>query len=191
MNFSDKTMITRRLSAVVALLIAPSFAAAQDTFDWTGFYMGAQLGGGTFGVEASDLTDTITNDAPKIQDLSPAYGIVAGYNWAPLGENFIIGVEVDGTFGLEANKLLGFNDEGTDGLEFLNTWENVVSLRARAGIVSGRSLMFVAAGPAFATTNFTFKDLDPSSDDCDTLVCAKAQNSKLCTTQCLRPKRAF
>lgn len=149
---------------------------AQDTFDWTGGYIGAQLGGGTFGVQASDLTDVITNDAPNVQDLSPAYGIQAGYNWAPFDNNLIVGLELDAAFGFEANNLVAFNANSTDGLDFQNAWDSVISIRARAGVANGNTLMYVAAGPAFATTNFTFKDLDPSSTDCATLVCAEAQN---------------
>lgn len=174
--YNDHKAILSGALLGLAAALAPVGAAAQS-YDWSGFYAGAHLGGATFGTEASDLTDTFTNDAPQVQQFVPSYGIVANYNWLPFGDNLMVGVELDGTFGLEAERFVEFNAAGTDGLDFQYSWDSLVSLRARAGVVNDKVLTYVAAGPAFAEANFVAKDLDPSSSDCSVLVCAEASES--------------
>ncbi len=166
------------MGAVTAVALGLSAGLAQaQSFDWSGFYAGAHLDGAVFSAEASDLTDSFTNDAPGVSELVPTYGITAGYNWLPQGGNFVLGVELDATFGNESERLVRFNAAGTDGLDFQNSWDSVISLRVRAGITNDRILTFVSAGPAFADANFVAKDLDPASGSCSVLVCAEADES--------------
>ncbi len=147
------------------------------SYDWEGFFLGATLGGSVFGVEASELNDTFTNDAPPVTDPVAAYGIRAAYNWSPYDDNFLIGAELDATFGLMNEKLVPFNDAETDGLNVENTWNNVISLRARAAVASGRVLTYVAGGPAIADVDYVAEDLDASTDGCAENVCAEVSDT--------------
>lgn len=161
---------------MAASILIPATAKAQ-AYDWEGFYGGASLGAAMYSVEASDLTDTFTNDSPDVDTLVPAYGISGHYNWLPYDDNLVLGAELDVTFGLQNEQLVAFNAAETDGLEFINSWDTVISLRARAGMTSGKLHSFIAAGPAFANANFTFKDLDPGNTECDVLTCAEVSET--------------
>lgn len=162
---------------VAAAIIMLPFAANAQSYDWEGFYAGATLGGAIYGVEASDLTDTFTNDSPAVETLVASFGLSGQYNWRPYDDNFVLGAEVDATFGLLNEELVAFNQAGTNGLEFINSWDSVISLRARAGMTSGRVMTFVAGGPAFANASYTLKNLDPGSTDCSDLVCAEVSET--------------
>ena len=146
---------------------------ALPAYNWEGFYAGATLGGGIFAAEPSELNDTFTNDAPNVSDPSAAYGLRAGYNWAPFDDNLIIGAEIDATFGLMSEELVKTNASGTDGLNFENSWESVISIRARAGVASGKVLTYVAGGPAFANINYVAEDLDTVTTGCEQNVCGE------------------
>jgi outer membrane immunogenic protein len=166
------------VAAIAALAVfSPAAVQAQDAFDWEGWFGGATLGGAMYGVEASDLTDTFTNDASKVETLVASYGISVNYNWSPYDDNLIIGGELDATFGLKNEEVVAFNAPGTDGLEFINSWDSVISLRGRAGMTSGKMHAFVAGGPAFANANYTFKDLDPGFTECTTLTCVEVSET--------------
>lgn len=161
------------LTAIALCALLPAAVQAQSAYDWEGFYAGATLGGAIYGVEASDLTDVITNDAPKLQTLVPGYGISGHYNWLPYDDNLVLGGELDITFGLQNEDFLETNLIGDEGFEFINTWDTVISLRARAGMTSGKLHSFVAGGPAFANATFVLKDVQPGSTECDDLTCAE------------------
>ena len=157
-----------------AMALVPALANAQS-YDWEGFYAGASLGAAMFSVEGSDNTDTFTNDLPETDVLVAAYGLSGHYNWLPFDDNLVLGAELDITFGLESNETLSFNEDGSSGLEFTNSWDTVVALRVRAGMTNGKLHTFVAGGPAFASANFSVKLLDPASPGagCDELTCAE------------------
>lgn len=164
------------IAVLAAIAMLPLTASAQS-YDWEGFYAGATLGGAVYGVEASDLTDTFTNDTPGVETLVASYGISGQYNWLPYDDNFMLGAEVDATFGLLNEELVAFNAASTNGLEFINSWDSVISLRARAGMTSGKVMTFVAGGPAFANASYTMKNLDPGFTDCANLVCAEVSET--------------
>jgi len=165
-------------SCVAATMtLVPALANAQS-YDWEGFYAGATLGAAMFSVEPSDQTDTFTNDFPELELLVASYGISGHYNWLPFDDNLVLGGELDITFGHESNETLSFNEDGTDGLEFINTWDTVVALRARVGMTNGKLHSFIAGGPAFASANYTVKNLDPSeTGGCEVLQCAEVSET--------------
>lgn len=164
-------------TAVIAAVTLLPIAAHAQAYDWEGFYAGASLGGAVYGVEASDLTDTFTNDSPGIETFVASYGVSGHYNWRPYDDNLVLGAEIDATFGLLNEELVAFNAAGTNGLEFISSWDSVISVRARAGATSGKMHTFVAGGPAFANAQYTLKNLDPGETDCSGLVCAEVSET--------------
>ncbi len=172
MSYLNKSIKGSCLAAVMSLV--PALANAQS-YDWEGFYAGATLGAAMFSVEASDQTDTFTNDLPELELMVASYGLSANYNWSPYDDNLILGAELDVAFGHESNDTVSFNQDGSDGIEFTNSWDSVISLRARAGVTNGKIHSYVAGGPAFANASFSVKDLDPNeTGDCgEVLTCAE------------------
>ncbi|SFS22521.1 outer membrane immunogenic protein [Yoonia litorea] len=173
----------KRILAALGLMAAATTAQAQDTFtyDWVGPYGGGYLGGSFFETEASDLTDTFTNDAPPISELIATYGINGGYNWQPYDDNLLLGLELDVQGGNETSQLIRFNSAGTDGQLYENKITSLTSLRGRAGVVNGKTLIYFTGGVAFGEVDFLMIDLDEAIDsrNCsvDGIICAQAQDS--------------
>ena len=164
--------------AGAALIGATGMAQAQDGFDFSGFYAGIHLDASTFAAESSDLTDTFTNDAPSLSELVYGGGVTLGYNYQ-LGNNVIIGAELDYTSAMEVNRFVAFNSSGSQGLDFQNSWESVIALKLRAGITQDRSLFYVTGGPAQAKGVFSVRDVQVSNSDCGDSVCAEADENLL------------
>jgi len=103
---------------------------AAPAFSWTGFYAGA-LGGYGWGDAKTDNGDF---------DANGFYGgLFAGYN-AQLGNNVVLGVEVDGTYG---------NQEGSGGAPNTtveNDWNGTV--RGRVGYAFDRLMIYGTGGLA-------------------------------------------
>lgn len=153
---------------------------AVESYDWEGFFVGATLGGAIFNVEASDLTDTFTNDSPSISMLRPSYGLRLQYNWIPFDNNLVIGPEGDLVFGLLNERVVEFNTAGTDGIAYTYSWDSAMSLRARAAMTNGRILSYVAGGPAWVNAVYTVEDLDPlTPGGCDVNICAEFEETLL------------
>ncbi|MEO1640528.1 MAG: outer membrane beta-barrel protein [Pseudomonadota bacterium] len=151
-------------AAIAALSVLPTVAASQS-YDWEGFYAGATLGGALYSAEASELTDQITNDSPSIETFVPSYGISAHYNWVPFDDNLVLGAELDITFGLLNEDFISTNAAGDTGFNYENSWDSVISLRARAGVTNGNLHSFIAGGPAFANAKFTTSIVDPGQEN--------------------------
>lgn len=169
--------------ATLGLLAAATTSQAQDStaFNWEGAYVGAFAGASSFQVEASDLTDTFTNDAPPIGEIVLNYGINGGYNWMPFDDNLLLGLEVDVQGGNETNQLIRFNEEGTDGQVYDNSISSLATLRGRAGIVNDNILTYLTGGIAFAEAEYLIIDLDEAINtrDCSVagIICADAKDS--------------
>lgn len=163
------------LAIISALMFAAPAAQAADmalkalppalpVWDWTGFYIGANLGGhwGTDGL--STTTDPLgwtPADATKIDAASPITlhpqgaigGLQAGYNWRV--NNFLLGLEADADWaGGSASRLLpggGFGSANfmTDSVKetFLST------IRGRAGVIVDRALFYATGGLAIGRVN--------------------------------------
>jgi opacity protein-like surface antigen len=112
---------------------------------------------------------------PELELMVASYGVSAHYNWAPFDDNLILGGELDITLGHESNETISFNEDGSDGIEFTNSWDTVISLRARAGMTNGKLHSYIAGGPAFANATFSVTDLDPAeTEGCgEVLTCAE------------------
>lgn len=120
-----------------AALPTPAPAPVSLGGDWTGFYVGGQLG---FGQLASDAFGDNDPDGAL-------YGVHAGYNY-DFGR-FVLGAELDYDFA-------DISDSDTD-----IDLDSVARLKLKAGYDVGRFLPYVTAGVAQATTGGT---LDADDD---------------------------
>jgi outer membrane immunogenic protein len=143
----------------------PAYKAARPVvrvYDWTGFYVGGNVGGHW----GSDKITTITDpagafgaDAATIDALSPATlnptgfvgGLQAGYNLE--GSGGVFGIEVDANWlGGSATRTLPIPLVGTALTNTVQaTFLSTLRMRWGTTILSDRSLLFVTAGFAFET----------------------------------------
>ena len=147
----------------VLAMAAPAFAAdlgvrapiqkapayVQQVFSWTGFYVGAQLGG-QWG------SDHDRNATPAgVLVIDPAFtssGVVGGahigYNWQ--ASSIVFGLEGD----LEGSSMSGGYRTalGTAGTDFTNRWQ--ASIRGRLGLAADRALFYVTGGGAWADLRY-------------------------------------
>lgn len=128
--------------------------AGIANYDFSGGYAGGMIGGALFAGQGSDLTNVLTNDAPPVNVLAATYGLYGGYNWALKDSNAIVGVELEYSFGLEGSEQVTTNATQTETLDFKNSWDSLAVIRFRAGMVTGKSMVYVAGGPAFATASY-------------------------------------
>ena len=136
----------------------PSYDATPGFYDfrWTGFFIGAHLGGAHTGVEA---TETSFNQPDPLirthaQDrASVVGGVQAG--WQKQWEKFVVGVEV----GYSA---LSFDSTATlpvlEGVTRSAEVRDLLTLTGRLGYADGRWLAYAKAGWASAQVDITLKD---------------------------------
>ena len=172
---------TIRGAVAILCSLGANSSVAQETYvyDWAGGYAGGFIGGSFFGVEASDLTDTFTNDAPPVNEVVGVGGINFGYNWIPWNDNLLLGIEVDVQGGNETNQLVRFNAAGTDGQLYQNRINSLATIRGRAGIVDGNLLAYLTGGVSFANVEYRATELDPAiiNPTCSSpgIICAEAR----------------
>ena len=165
-------------SAVAVLALCGSGASAQDAEAWKGGYAGIYVSGALFSVEASDFTDTITNDAPPISELVAAGGLKLGYNFAPRQGNLVLGVELDVNGSHTTSKLIASNPSRTDGFKFDNDVV-LTSLLGRVGVANGDLLTYAVGGPVQASGSYVMRDLNGGSESCTTIICAQTTEDML------------
>ncbi|MDT2021744.1 porin family protein [Methylocella sp. CPCC 101449] len=118
--------LPRRAAPPAPVYVAPIFT-------WTGFYVGAQVGGGWGRTEFGGLTYNANGVVG---------GLHAGYN-LQFG-SIVAGVEGD----IEATSLKGSTTIGINTFKTTVPWQG--SLRARLGVGFDRALIYVTGGVAFA-----------------------------------------
>ena len=156
-----------RLAFLIAALIpsASVFAADLDvpppigdlrpgTYDWSGPYVGvfgaAVAVDGTFdgtctvGGLACAVTPTYTDI--EHSGIGYAYGILGGWNYQM--DSFVMGIEGDWAFG----GTVATNDEPTIDTDF--SFNNIATLRARAGMAFDNTLLYVTGGLAVVEEEF-------------------------------------
>lgn len=122
--------------------------AAYAPITWAGFYLGGHIGVTlTDDVEARYKDYTVFGETI---DNALTGGVHVGYNWQT-PSNWVYGVEAD--LDLINDKL-----EGYDVTDFL------ASIRGRAGIASGNSLIYATAGLAYLSYNKDFVGGDGADD---------------------------
>jgi outer membrane immunogenic protein len=136
--------------ALVAAAGASAPVAAQETFNWTGFYLGAHFGAGEAdfsGIfKAGGSSDEVV-DFDRLELSGVLGGGHAGYNWQR--DSWVFGVEGDVSFmdWSDVAQAAESSDEGTGELDLL------ASIRGRIGITvdeQRKGLLYLTAGVAFA-----------------------------------------
>ena len=138
------------ISALMATTAATS-AQAEDrpwSGPYVGFYTGANAGSNEFG----DYWCWSACGAPVINVIKPAIGATVGINFQP-DENLVVGVEADIGSGFKDEKT--YPTFATPIYRWATNikWQSTV--RARAGLTSGKTLAYVTGGYAFANADFS------------------------------------
>ena len=152
-------------SVAVAALIAssPALAAPPIPYNWTGFYVGANLGGVRVHNTSQEIGPNYWFDNPP----APVYGanatgviggIQAGYNWQ--FQNFVFGVEGD----LDLTSA----DATTSHVPAFNTamaqtanLKGLATFRGRAGYAFDNALIYATGG--FATGRVHDRVIEPGA----------------------------
>jgi len=152
--------------AAAALLASTAMASAADLaarpytkapvaapiYDWTGFYIGGQLGASSAQTRFQDRDDFFDN-----QGLNPERkigftgGVYGGYNWQ-LSPSFLFGLDAQWSWYDQKNTGYPYFEDNTYMRADLRDAGNV---KARFGLVFNDTMVYVAAGPAWANARFS------------------------------------
>jgi len=111
-----------------------------NSINWTGWYVGAQLGG-SFG--RARWTDPISSTSNSLQPSGVLGGGQLGVNW--MRDSLLLGAEADLTFtGLESS---------TNAASFSSRWLSL--LTGRVGYAFNQFLLYAKGGAAFASARAT------------------------------------
>lgn len=146
------------LGSTIGFLVPGAAAAAESTYDWSGFYAGLGLTGVRSTAEADFTRLSGTDNIPGSVQL-PALGdggtIRFGENWQ--AGRFVYGVEADGTQLTLNGYAHGSNYTVGDSLSTL------LSLRARFGMTFDRLMVYGTTGLVLGQASFR-ADIDDSSN---------------------------
>jgi outer membrane immunogenic protein len=166
--------------AAVAVISAPAVAADMRmpmkaapppvvaVFNWTGFYIGGFVGGAVADGDAESTPPAnglVTYNGPLGNsyslDSSFIGGGTIGYNWQPVGSQFVLGIEGEvGYLRLrrsvaDANNTLLTGPNGFDSTH-IGDWYGVIA--GRAGIAFDRVLLYAKGGVAFVDKSYNWTD---------------------------------
>ena len=117
----------------------PAYVA--PIYNWTGFYIGAQVGGAFQGSSGFTTNDPLVSGSRNDSSFLGGGVVGANYQFAP---NWVVGLE--GEFnGLSSNRHT-FND-GTDAIRIKNDW--LASVTGRLGYTWGPGMIYAKGGVAF------------------------------------------
>lgn len=124
---------------------APVYVAPTPAFSWTGFYVGADIGG-AFGSTSlhSDWTGWNSHSLDTSGVLGGGY---AGYNYQ-INQNFVIGVEGDFQ-GTSASQSYTFTTPGAAILTAKGSLDWLASINGRLGVSYDRALFYAIGGAAW------------------------------------------
>jgi len=137
-------MFRRFAAAAVLGLLFLAPAQAAPTYNWSGFYIGVNAGGGMANGAFTDDCYFCATDA--FDDGFAVAGGQLGFNWQNGAAVFGLVGDFDWT-SLDRSGLLGADDQDILHESFKLSW--LATIRARAGLTIDRALLFVSAGPAF------------------------------------------
>lgn len=115
-------------------VVAPVAVFTPVTPDWTGFYVGGQIGYGDLDADNGTTSSSVSG---------ATYGLLAGYNY-DFRNNFVLGAEVS----------YDWSDISGSGIEV----DNLTTLKAKAGYTVGSSLLYATAGWSWADASFAGND---------------------------------
>ena len=145
--FAAAIAVMTSVSANAADLAYKSAPIVQTAYNWTGFYIGVNGGGGIAGSDHLD-PDCFTCANTKFQAAFGTVGLGAGYNYQ-FGHS-VIGVEGDYNWAsVNKTKLFALDDGNQAGTTQFRMGE-FATLRARGGLALDRTFIYATAGVAFA-----------------------------------------
>jgi len=174
------------LVAIAALITTPALAAdmavkapplaSAPAFSWTGFYIGADIGGAWGHQSAASDPISGVNQAPMSGTLNGSGaigGVYAGYNFA-LAPSWLVGLEGDFSWSsvnasANAPNLLpsGF-PVGEGGITWTRDLDWVASVRGRLGYNPVQNaLVYVTGGGAWGRTSYSVVDAYTVCPNCN------------------------
>ena len=151
-------LVTASAASAADLPVKAPFVAAPAPWSWTGFYVGANVGG-SLGHNPTTQTETEGSESFPIETFNMApfgfvYGGQIGYNYQ-FAANWVAGLEVDfqGTHQRDSACLLEC------GLESFNTTQKqdwFGTARGRFGYTNGDWMYYVTAGGAWMSIEQSF-----------------------------------
>src|SRR5437868_8892344 len=152
MVFGALAATSPALAADVAMPVYKA-AAAPAAYDWSGFYLGVTAGGGMSSLPVTDMDDFWfggSTNGPGLKSGGAVGGIHAGYNWQ-FTPSFLVGLE--GDFNWASFKAIDTTCFGSCAQNLFHRFvassrlDQFSTLRARFGLTSDRTLVYVTAGP--------------------------------------------
>ena len=148
-----------RLSAALfalAMMAPPAAAQPAPVFNWSGFYVGAQVGYGWGDTQHFDDGNALE----KFNIDGVAAGGTVGFNWH-VAPNWLVGIEGDLSFA----RIRGADDAAfIGGLGTCNCITDVKwfgTARLRTGALVGKSFFYVTGGVAYGELFVQFDDSTP------------------------------
>ena len=166
MNSQYRDMHMRKLllttAALVALTAGEGFGAdlrapvykapIEAAPSWAGFYIGGQVGGASVSTSFKDFDDEFDNQGLNgDRKLTWTAGVYGGINFQH--DSFVYGIEAAWSWLDGKVKSFPFGENDPDFLR--NRFTDYGSVKARAGLAFGSTLVYVAAGPAWAGGRFS------------------------------------
>jgi outer membrane immunogenic protein len=139
---------------------APVNKAIAQVYDWTGWYVGYNVGLGVSQTNASTPNAVGDEGSNDVTRPGPAGGVQGGYNWH-FSPNLVAGIEGDIGFLVIKRSVADFNDTVAFGVKT----DAYGTLRGRLGYTSGPSLFYLTGGIAVVRFKNSFTE---GSDDSST-----------------------
>jgi outer membrane immunogenic protein len=171
-------------SSAMAMVTKPSDGAVYKSptpspmisYNWSGFYVGAHLGGGLANMQWTDPDPTI-GDLGSHNATGPLGGIQGGYNWQ-MGR-LVLGVEGQYSFAnlkgdhentnpFAFDNGVGLIQTGAVVRRFFTKVDDIATIAGRIGFASDpidRTLFYAKGGAAFAKTNYN-EQINVSEKNC-------------------------
>jgi len=129
---------------------------AAPVYSWTGFYIGGQVGGASLSPSFKDYDDFFDNQGLNPdRKFSLTGGVYGGYNWQ--FNSLVVGVDAQWSwYGNSSVTSFPFGTVGDNSNFFLTTKvRDAGSVKARVGLALQDTLVYVAAGPAWANSTLS------------------------------------
>jgi len=158
-------------ATLIAFTAAPVMAAdmrmpvkapppvVAPVYNWTGFYIGAHVGGAWGDKDWSDPFGDFFGTPGASLGSHDVSGVIAGgqigYNWQAPGSNWVFGIEGQGSWAnLKGDHIVGGDELFRTKVRWLAT------VAGRLGYAWDRVLLYAKGGAAFAGDKFTHIDID-------------------------------
>lgn len=139
-------------AAVLAVAVAATPAAAQT---WTGAHVGAYAGINAQNSQTQDYWCEVACDAPTLKGVDLAAGVTLGYDYQ-VDDNFVVGLEGDVGMGADDTDTVTYDDpDYAWDYSFSTKIKRLATLRARAGLAMGNTMVYATGGVAAAKVRFS------------------------------------